>query len=81
MDTPAKGSRKLQAARDSAIIIGVVALTATGCSVVQPALAPQVALIIGALGVAIGAKDGAHAWGNAQEHKTDTPPASAPSGS
>ncbi len=71
MDVPAKGTRKLQVARESAILIAIVALAGIGCSVVQPALAPQVSMIVGAVGVAIAAKDGAHAYGNSQEHKAD----------
>lgn len=68
-----KGDRKYNAQVLSAWIIAAVALGVVVGATVSPAsgLATAGAGIIGATGVAIGMKDGTHAWGNAQEHKAD----------
>ncbi len=74
-----KGDRKYNAQILSAGIIGAVAIGIVVGSVISPAsgLATSGAGIIAAVGVAIGFKDGTHAWGNAKEHEADSkiPPA------
>lgn len=68
-----KGDRKYNAQLLSAGIIWSVAMGIIIGATINPGsgLATAGAGIIGAVGLAVGFKDGTHAWGNAQEHKAD----------